>query len=151
MVPSVSVWANEHRTCSSQWECLSVIGEIAQVPCVHWPLFRACWVRSQKWFGTKVALSRMWSGSLSWMVWSTLLWLRAAFRNAFSTWECSAAPLHVHISVTVQHLYYHGNTRMFRPVLLWVCERACVCVVAKPTSGFLFSSMRTVAPFVSFH
>lgn len=29
--------------------------------------------------------------------------------------------------------------------------RACVCVVAKPTSGFLFSSMRTVAPFVSFH
>lgn len=62
-----------------------------------------------------------------------------------------SSPPYVHISITVQHLYYHGNTQMFRPVLLWVCERACVRVVAKPTSGFLFSSMRTVAPFVSFH
>ncbi len=87
----------------------------------------ACDLCVGEWFGTKVALSRMWSRSLSWMVWSMLLWLWVAFRNnaqfAFYIGVFSS-PSTYHISITVYSIFTTMGTR---GCLLWcVSKRACV-------------------------
>lgn len=66
---------------------------------------------------------------------------------AFSTWEQPSICSYQHHCTASLLPWEHADVSS----CFVVGVRACVRVVAKPTSGFLFSSMRTVAPFVSFH
>lgn len=104
-------------------ECLR-FGEFAQVLRAHWPAFGVVWDYSSSQQNVK------WMAELNSLI-DAALKRRSICAFCFFLHRSVQQLLHVHISITVQHLYYHGNTRMFRPVLLWVCERACVLSLSR--------------------
>lgn len=122
---------------------MSAIGEFAQVLRAHWLAFGVVWDYSS----SQQNVKRM--AELNSLIDAALKRRSICAFRFFSTQECSAAST---------CSYQHHCTASLLPrehadvsSCFVVGVRVCVCVVAEPTSGFLFSSMRTVAPFVSFH
>lgn len=130
-------WGRSRAQCLKIWDAVCVRDGLSEELEAVWDLTLMLPARS-KWTGRTVCYSG--SGPFG---------LREVTLFAF---------LHRSVQQPSTCSYQHNCTASLLP---WehtdvsscfvVDVRARVCVVAEPTSGFLFSSMRTVAPFVSFH